>query len=269
MILRPTLRTVVASAVLVSGCAPLLKPDGADQARAALTALRLDATLASQVPTALTDAELAVQAAEVPTRDAVAGQHAAHVALRKVEIARAEAERRVAEADVAKLRQQREAILANAREQELEIARAQAEAAAAAALAQQQAALATEAEAAQRRALDESLRFELARLGATLVAGGAEIALDDSRFVAGKPELQVGAMQQLEALAGFLNGHPEMRLMIVASGDAASEAPGQALALKRADAVRAYLIIQGVEASRLTSVLQPGSEQHVNLLIQR
>lgn len=247
----------------LSSCAPPLKPDGADTARRDLISLKADPLLAPQVPMALIDAELAVQLAEVPTRDVVAGQHAAHVAIRKVEIARTDAQRKVAEENLKVLNQQREAILREAQSRELEIASAQAEAAAAAAIVQQRAAQAAAEQAAAERVLTEELRRQLALLQAQPTPRGMAMTLGDSLFAVGKSDLQDGATARLDQLASFMHRYTDRTLVIEGHTDAqGSDEKNLRLSQMRAEAVKVYLIIQSVDSSRITTIGR-GSEAPV------
>ena len=236
------------AAALAAGCAAPVKPEGADDARRALMALRADARLSAEVPVAIQDAELAVQAAELPTRDLAAGQHAAHLAQRKVDIARAEAERKLSEQSQKMLDEQREAILADGREREVEILRAQAEAAAAAALAQQRA-------AAAAAAMSEELRRQMQELEATATDRGMVMTLGDVLFATGKWELQPGAAERLDKLAIFMGRYVDRTLTIEGHTDTqGSEADNLLLSERRAEAVKAYLVIQGVDSARINSI---------------
>lgn len=240
------LATLVAA--LASACAAPVKPAGADEVRAALLALRADARLAAEVPVALQGAEMAVQAAELPTRDLAGGQHAVHVAQRKIDIARAEAQRKLAEQSQQMLNEQRAAILADGREREVEILRAQAEAAAAAALAQQRA-------AAEAAAMSEELRRQMQELEATATDRGMVMTLGDVLFATGKWELQAGAAERLDKLAVFMSRYVDRRLTIEGHTDAqGSEADNLLLSERRAEAVKAYLVIQGVDSARVSTV---------------
>lgn len=237
--------------LLLGGCSPLLKPEGADAARRELNALKLNPVLAAQVPAALADAELAVQAAEIPTRDLVAGQHVAHVALRKVEIARIDAERRVAEETLQQLTRQREAIVRDNQVRELEIASAQAQAAA---RAQQLAALKAQQEAVKARALNNELQQQLAALQALPTERGMMMTLGDVLFEPGKVDLQSAAFERLDLLAAFMNRYPAQKLQIDGYTDSrGSDEVNQRLSEQRAEAVKVYLIIQSVDSSRITT----------------
>ncbi|MES2883844.1 MAG: OmpA family protein [Pseudomonadota bacterium] len=253
--LHQTLRPLLAASILLTGCAPLLKPEGADAARQQLAALRADAVLAPEVQAALVDADLAVLAAEVPTRDAAAGRHAVHIASRKVEIARAQAERQVAERALQALNRQREAILEEGQRQELEIARAQAEAAAAAAMEQQRLAAAALIAAAEARATTEALRQEMQGLQAEATDRGMVMTLGDVLFATGKADLQPAAMDRLDKLAVFMNRYVDRTLLIEGHTDAqGSDEKNRPLSERRAEAVKVYLIIQSVDSARMHAI---------------
>lgn len=250
-----SLSAAVIAALLLCACAAPLKPDGADQARNGLLILKEDPVLAPQVPAALLDAELAVQAAELPTRDLAGGQHAVHVAYRKIDIARAEAERRVAEAELLQLNQQREAILQEAQSRELEIARGQAEAATAAALAQQQATRAALLDAANARAMNSDLRRQMDDLQAKATDRGMVMTLGDVLFAVGKSDLQPGAAERLDKLAAFMHAYVDRTLLIEGHTDSqGTDENNLLLSQRRAEAVKVYLIIQSVDSERMTTV---------------
>lgn len=245
----------VAAAWAVTGCAPLLKPEGSNIARNQLMVLKADAELAPQVQAALLEAELAVQAAELPTRDVVGGQHAVHVAERKIDIARAEAERRIAEDALKLLQQQRDAILLDGKSRELEIAQAQLEAAAAAALAQQQAALQAQQQAASTQAINAELRQQMEELQAVSTDRGMVMTLGDVLFATGKAELQPAAIERLDKLSAFLQRHTDRTLVIEGHTDSqGSDDNNLLLSERRAEAVKVYLILQSIDASRLAAV---------------
>ena len=132
--LTPSALLVVASLSLAACTAPV-KPDGADAARSALQSLQRDTTLAPYVQP-LGELATAVLAAEVPTSDLPAGQHAVYVVHRKIELARAQAEQRMAEAQLKKLNAEREVIRLGVQAREAQAAKMKADAAAADALMQ-------------------------------------------------------------------------------------------------------------------------------------
>ena len=123
------------ASLTLAACAAPLKPDGVDSARSALQSLQRDTVLAPYVQP-LGELATEVLAAEVPTRDLAAGQHAVYVVHRKIELARAKAEQRMAEAQLKKLNAERETIRLDVQAREAQNAKAQADAAAADALMQ-------------------------------------------------------------------------------------------------------------------------------------
>ena len=253
--LQPSLWLALVCSLLLSACAPLLKPEGAEATRNELNALKADAVLAPQVQSALLDAELAVQAAELPTRDVAAGQHAVHVAGRKIDIARAEAERRLADEALRTLQQERQAILQDGQRREVEIAQAQAEAATAAVLEQQRAAQAALIEAANARAMTVELRAEMQELQARATDRGMVMTLGDVLFATGKSELEEGAQERLDKLALFMHRYIDRTLLIEGHTDAqGTDENNLLLSQRRAEAVKVYLIIQSVDSARLTAV---------------
>jgi outer membrane protein OmpA-like peptidoglycan-associated protein len=175
----------------------------------------------------------------------------------------AEAQRLAAERDRAEAdRASREAM---ARAEEALRAQQQAEARRIAALQQQQAA---EAEAARNRAaaaeLDqrlqqaiqdrEGLRAQiLNQLNLILetrdTARGLVVNLSDVTFSTGQATLQPGAREKLARVSGILAAHPTLRLAIEGHTDSVgSDELNQALSERRAEAVRMYLVQQGVPA---------------------
>lgn len=236
------------------GCAAPVKPVGADAARAALTALQAETQLAARVPSALLEADTAVRAAELPTKDLAAGQHAVYVAQRKVDIARAEAERRAADEALTALKQEREKILAEAAALETEIAQAQAAAAAQAALQHQQAAALAQQQMLEAQATTEALRRELQLLEAEATDRGMVMTLGDVLFASGKAELLPGAQERLDRLTAFLYRYADRSVLIEGHTDSqGSDDKNRLLAERRAEAVRAYLISQSIAATRLSS----------------
>src|SRR5688572_19436977 len=93
---------VPALLLIVSGCATNRAPDrgseNARNARANLESLKADPQLAGRAPASLQDAEGAVRTAETTeTSDATLRQHLGYVAEVEVEVARADAEKQLAD----------------------------------------------------------------------------------------------------------------------------------------------------------------------------
>ena len=107
---RTTLIATTVAAVLLAACAAApVKPDGSAEVRGKLTQLQSDPNLASRAPLAIKEADAAVRIAEQPQADQQLAAHRVYLADRKVEIARAQAETRLAEDQRSALSAQREA----------------------------------------------------------------------------------------------------------------------------------------------------------------
>lgn len=250
------LAPLAAAALLLAACsASPVKPDGADRVRAELTALQTNPDYASRAPVALQEAEAAVRAAETPTGDAATGSQAVYVAERKVAIARAQAEKRLAEDQMKTLADQRDAIRLDARTAEAGAAKAQAQQAIAIAQAQQQQAAAARSEAEAAKAEAEELRRQMEDLQARQTDRGLVMTLGDVLFATGKADLKPGSADRLNKLVAFLGKYPDRTVVIEGHTDSVgSDATNQVLSQRRADAVRAYLLAQGVAANRVTAV---------------
>ena len=183
---------------------------------------------------------------------------------------RAEAENARQQAELA--RQQAEAAKAEAlrMKQEAEKARQEAEAARAQAISQQQA-LAVEADKA-RKAADEAdklrqqaekekadLRAQLLQqLNAVLAtrdtARGLIANMSDVLFKTGSFDLLSGARERLAKVSGIVLAHPGLHLEVEGYTDSVgSEEYNQQLSEHRADAVRNYLVQQGISDSSIVA----------------
>lgn len=216
------LTAIAAAFLLLAACAATpTKPQGASEARENLTRLQSDPQLASLAPVAIKDAEAAVRAAEEPRKEdeQELGQHLVYIADRKVEIARARAQSRLLEDQRKGLSAQRESARLDARTQEA-----------------------------------DSLRRQLAELNAKETDRGLVVTLGDVLFDTGKSELKSGATNNLNKLAAFLNKYPDRNVAIEGHTDnVGSDDYNLALSQRRADAVKSYLINQGVDAGRVSS----------------
>ncbi len=238
---RAGLIGAASAAVLLSACATPIKPDGADAARADLTALRNDAKLATLAPIAIQEAEVAVRAAETPTKNDEAGQQAVYLAKGKVAIARAQAERRFAEDNIKVIGDQRNAIRLDARTREADLANASA-------MQQQQA-------AQQAQAESEDLKRQMADLQAKATDRGLVMTLGDVLFTTGRADLKPGVLERLNKLAAFMLKYPKRNVVIEGHTDSTgSAALNQRLSERRADAVKAYLVSQSVPGTSVTTV---------------
>jgi outer membrane protein OmpA-like peptidoglycan-associated protein len=126
--MQKTLIAAAIGAALLAGCASTpVAPEGAAAARAKLTRLQSDPTLADRAPLAIHEATAAVVAAEQPEADQSLAQHRVYIADRMVETARADAETRLAEDQRVALAAQRESSRLDARTREANTAHYQAD----------------------------------------------------------------------------------------------------------------------------------------------
>jgi outer membrane protein OmpA-like peptidoglycan-associated protein len=173
-----------------------------------------------------------------------------------------------AEADAAAAQQQAAQSQAQAEEDarrraEAESAQKEAQAAQAAALAQQQQAQAAAASAQQAAALADQQRQEaiqqkeamrarlLAQLNQVLqtrdTARGLIVSMPDVLFAFNKYDLKPEARERLAKISGIVLAYPDLKLQIEGYTDSiGSDEYNQTLSDKRAEAVRDYLVSQGV-----------------------
>ena len=237
------LSLVVGVSMVGLGCSGPMRPVALEQARTAYVQAQQDPQVATHAPVALRQAEEAVNRAEQTWqehKDTEEAQHLAALAERRVEIARATAEKNMAEANIQELNQTRERVLLEARTREAQRAQQQA------AQAQQQVRSVT--------AQNQQLAQELANLKARETNRGLVLTLGDVLFNVNQATLTPGAMHSLTTLVTFLKEHPERRVTIEGYTDSTgSEAYNLELSQRRAEAVRNFLIQNGVEISRLTA----------------
>lgn len=139
----------------------------------------------------------------------------------------AQAQAALAEAEQARL-------LAQARGREASLARQEADLASAAA---------------------ESLRVQLDSLTSRRDARGEVMTLSGDVFAPGQATLRAEARANLARVVAFVQGAPEVTVRIEGHTDSRGSANlNQALSQRRADAVRAALIEEGVDGERLTAV---------------
>jgi outer membrane protein OmpA-like peptidoglycan-associated protein len=261
-----TLLTVALASVILTACTTPTKPDGAASARSRLIQLQSDPELASRAPLAIKEADIAVTAAEKPQTDKILGAHLVYLADRRVAIAQAQAEARLAVDQRKTLGEEREAMRLQARTQEADAANRRATAAQADASDQKQRADAALSQAdaansaansaaaeAQRSALE--LQRQIEELQAKVTDRGIVLTLGDVLFATGTATLNTGVSSNLGKLAGFLNAHPDRTVLIEGYTDSmGTDEYNQTLSERRAEAVKAYLMGQGINASRLTSI---------------
>lgn len=212
--------------LLISCASTPQKPAGIKTVREQLTQLQSDPQLATLVPLALKDAEAAVRSAEEPREEADLDQHLLVIAQRKVETARAQAQAQLAELERKSLTEQREQARLAARTQEAEKAKQQV----------------------------AELQRQLQELQAKPTERGLVITLGDVLFDTGKSVLKASAAGHLARLASFLKENSDRRASIEGHTDSVgSEDYNLSLSTRRADAVKAFLVRQGIDPARLVA----------------
>jgi len=247
----------------------IAKVEGAEKyapdawARASQTAAQMEGYLAKkQKDPIITAARNAAQQAEDARSIAVRQAAAETVAAEK----RAEAEKvaqqqQEAAQREAELKAQQEAAAARAAQSAAlaaQEAQARAQAEAAQKQAQQEAAKSAAA-AAQAEQEQQQLRAQLlAQLNSVLqtvdTPRGLVVTMADVLFASGKFELSQDASLKLARLSGVILAHPGLKLRIEGYTDSTgSEAFNFTLSGQRADAVRAFLVGQGLQPGDVTS----------------
>lgn len=231
---KTLLATAIASVLLVACSTTTTKPYGADAARAKLTQLQSDSQLASLAPVAIKDAEAAVVAAERPQKDVEEGRHLVYIADHKIDLATALAQRQLLEDQRKTLSEQREKARLDSRTREADQAHS---------------------DVAAAKQQTSELQRQLDELNAKTTDRGIVVTLGDVLFDTGRSELKGGSLSNLAKLAAFLNQYPDRTVAIEGHTDSVgSEENNLSLSHRRADAVKSYLVHQGVSASRLTTV---------------
>ncbi|MBZ9613332.1 OmpA family protein [Rheinheimera maricola] len=266
---------------LLTGCAAAPKsPDGASNVRQQLTQLQADVQLAVLAPLAIKDAEQAVLLAEQPEKNTALAAHRVVMAERKVSMASTQAQTRQLELQRDALSQKRDDVRLSARTREAASARADASSARSdaefarsqasdaradassarlaesAAAGRETAALSAATTARQQAAVSAAttadLRAQIAELNARPTDRGLVVTLGDVLFDTGRANLKNGSSNHLNKLALFLNAYPERTAQIEGhTDDVGSDAANMLLSQRRADTVKAFLVQQGIAASRL------------------
>ena len=203
-------------------------------------------------------AEAKAQAEAKAAADAAAAKRQADAeaadAKRQADEAAAEAKRQADEAAADAKRQADEAAADAKRQADAELAAQQAaNAQQQAANAQQQAAL--EQSEREKQLLRQRLLEQFNRvLPTTDTPAGLVVNMADVLFATGKSELRAPAREALAKLSGIVLNYPTLQLTIEGHTDSVGSAEyNQGLSEKRADAVRDYLVSEGVEASKLSA----------------
>jgi outer membrane protein OmpA-like peptidoglycan-associated protein len=244
----------VAVALLASCSSVPTKPPGSEALRTRLTELQADPQLAGRAPLAIDQANQAVTAAEQPQADKAIAAHLQFIADRKISIASADAHSAWSVDQRKTITEQRAAMQLQERTHEADVANGKVAVAQAEASDQKQRAdVAQDATAeAQRNAQD--LQQQIDDLQAKVTDRGLVLTLGDVLFSTGTANLNTGGGSHLSKLAGFLNKYPDRSAQIEGYTDSVGgDEYNQDLSQRRADAVKAYLVDQGVATGRLTA----------------
>ncbi len=227
-----------AVASVLAGCASTsVRPAGAVDARARLTQLQSDPALANRAPLAMQAADAAVRVAERPGADSSLETYRVYMADRKIDIARTEAETRLAEDQRPELRAESEKARLDARTRELD-------------LSQNHTAMANAEGAEHAAELQRQIDFLQARVaGSTLV-----VTLGDSQFSNDGTVLEDSSSGALSRLVAFLDRYPDRTASITGYTDnTGTDDDDQARSQRSADSVMSYLIGQGISPDRLSA----------------
>lgn len=285
------LGVAIAATLVLASCATAVSvPEGAVVTRQKLTQLKNDRNLSGLAPIEIQAAEQAVVAAEHPDRNAERTEHLVLIADRKVDIATMWAQSRYYEEQRVELSKASEQARLDARTREADRARDEAQIAqrnadramSQAALARENAALAQSAAAAARNQTDmarkdaamargqadaaqldanaarmesQKLARQIAELNAQNTERGLVVTLGDVLFSTGQYVIVGANDSNLGKLAVFLKEYEDRTVMIEGHTDnVGSDSSNMVLSQNRADAVRKYLIDEGVAAQRVTAI---------------
>ena len=294
---RQSMIVGISAFAMLAACSTV-PPASLEQARLNYRQAEQDPQISRQAPVPLYEASQTLQRAENiwhEHHDADEVQHLAYVTERKIEVARAEAERKVAEARARDLQQEAQQVaelrareaeqakrLAEQREVQAQIAREQEQQRAREA---EQARLAAESQAREadrvRRESEEKTRAaelaraqaeearqneqealarnqkleqELSDLKARQTERGLELTLSGVLFELDRANLTPGAVRSLAPLVTFLRDNPDRTIAIEGHTDSlGSDAYNQELSQRRAEAVRDFLVQNGIAGDRITA----------------
>ena len=240
---------------LVSGCSNSPKiASGITDVRNDLNALQANNQLAILAPTAVSQAESAVLAAEQPVKNEELSRHLVFVADRKVNIAWAQAQSRYAEDQVSVLAKARDEDRLNSRTEEANLARQDARIARSDAADARLAASSAEADSVNAQQEAAELQTQIKMLNARQSERGWVVTLGDVLFDTGKANLKSATSQHLGDLAQFLAKYPQRGAIIEGHTDSVGGSDyNLQLSQRRADSVRDFLLGRGILSSRMSS----------------
>ena len=230
---------------LLAGCATQPeKSESLMMARNAVTEAEDNPAVNRYAPVALREAQETLQRAEKAWEsgdDTAEAEHLAYLAMKRAELAQAQARRELAVHTGEEATQQRQQILMQSREQQAAKARQEAEQA--------------RREAEQYQAQLADAQAKLAELEPKQTERGLVLTLDEVLFPFDSAELKPGAQRSMDRLARYLQENPNYRILIEGHTDSTGDAGyNKGLSERRANAVRAALAQRGVSGDRLRAL---------------
>jgi len=254
------IRIAIASVTLalLGGCAsvPPGPPPEVVRLQTDLNRLHDDARIAPNAAAELQEADAAVAVLSVDARhmDQRDYEHRVYIADRMVQTAEAAGLARYAELRARDLGAERDRLLVDARTHELRAAQLAAADARADAERERTAADLARADIADTRSELSALRADLADLQAQQTQRGYVVTLGDVLFEVDRAELKPGAARTLDQLVRALSDDRGATVSIEGHTDSTGGAQYNAdLSLRRADAVKAYLAMHGIDPARVTT----------------
>jgi outer membrane protein OmpA-like peptidoglycan-associated protein len=245
---------VIVASMIGFGCGAKQPPVALEQARTAYAQAEQEPQIAAHAPAALQEANLALNRAEnvwENDRDETEVTHLAYLTAQRVEIAEAIAERQVADTERQTLAREHEAMVREARVLEARRAQIEAERAQQAA---EQARLQTLQTRQEAAAQIENLSQQLGLLQAKTrnTERGMILTLGSVLFETNQAALKPGALQNLYPLATFMRENADRTIKIEGHTDSrGDEDYNLELSRRRAEAVREFLIQNGIEPNRI------------------
>lgn len=244
----PTLLVIGAALV---GCSSVPEQHAVlEEARSIYSAAQSDPDVTKHAAVELQQAGRTLESAEnawSKKEDAESVDHLAYLAKQRALIAQDTGKLRTAEMAVASAGTRRDAVRLELRTAEADAAHKQAGVSAAAAAQAE-----GELEAATTRVSE--MEKELAALNARKTERGLVITLGDVLFGVNQAELKPGSERNVQKIADFLQEYPERKALIEGFTDSTgTESYNQMLSERRAQAVRMFLIEQGVSSDRIAA----------------
>jgi len=240
--LRCSLASMLFATLVVSGCASAPATQSSlEGAKSQLAELQSNSLLANRAPVAMRDAEQAVKAAEQADTGSEDGEHLVFMAEQKVRIAETRAWERYYDDERQTLIDERDRAQLAARTREAEQAREEARHAT------------LQAETSQEETAQ--LRRQIEELNAKPTEQGLVLTLREVLFETDEYALKAGAHADLDRLADFLKQYEERDVRIQGHTDSTGdESYNRELSQQRANAVKEYLVSQGIAPQRIATL---------------